>query len=182
MLKTLALAFVFLLAAVPAFGYEAHEHGAAELEIAIEGNTVEIELETPLINLISFERAPQNDKEREDVRAMASILRNPQTLFIFPKAAECSLEKTSLESDVLADELGHSSDHDADKHDADEHSGHADLDAEYVFTCRNPAALNAIEVQLFKAFPAMQRIEAKLVTPRGQKAAKLTPRANRLTW
>ena len=179
-----ALAAALFLAFTPAFGLDAHEHGAAKLNLAIEGNTVEIGFETPLINLISFERAPKNEQEREEVRKMADLLRHPQTLFLFPKGADCRLKTLNLESEVLADELLGVSDP-AEKHgeDADDHkTEHADLDAEFIFTCQNPAALNQIEVGLFKAFPALKRIEAQLVTPRGQKAAKLTPRANRLIW
>ncbi|MDR0233962.1 MAG: DUF2796 domain-containing protein [Zoogloeaceae bacterium] len=187
MKKNLSLIAAFLLAwsAAPALGADAHTHGVASLNMAVEGDTLEIGFETPLINLISFEHAPRNDKERQEARKMAEILRNPGALFLFPKEAQCSLKSARLESEAIADELGHD-DHDAKteeaKHDHDEGEEHGDLDAEFVFTCRNPALLNRIEVALFKAFPSLKSIEAQLVTPRGQKAAKLTPRANRIQW
>jgi hypothetical protein len=173
-MKKIFFLLAFFLAGAPAFGHKAHTHGVAKLNLAVEGDTVEIGFETPLINLISFERAPKNDKEREEARKMESILKNPHTLFLFPEDAQCSLKTSRLESVAIA----HEPDNEKHSHETE----HADLDAEFVFTCQNPLALNRIEVRLFQAFPAMKRIEATLITPRGQKAMRLTPRANRLQW
>ena len=33
----------------------AHEHGVAQLNVALDGNTLEIELESPAMNLVGFE-------------------------------------------------------------------------------------------------------------------------------
>jgi hypothetical protein len=56
--------------------------------------------------------------------------------------------------------------------------GHADLEAEFSFMCRNPEAIKQIEVNLFKYFPKLQEIEVEMVTPQGQKAAELTAKDN----
>ncbi|MCL2076096.1 MAG: DUF2796 domain-containing protein [Betaproteobacteria bacterium] len=184
-MKKLFLALAFFLIAAPVIAHKAHTHGAARLNLSVEGDTVEIGFETPLANLISFERAPGNDKESEEARNMAAVLRNPATIFIFPRNAQCSLKTMLLKADVLARELDstpyeHEHGHEQENH--DNADGHADLDAEFVFTCQNPAALNQVEVRLFQAFSALKRIDANLVTPRGQKAMRLTPRSNRLQW
>jgi uncharacterized protein YfcZ (UPF0381/DUF406 family) len=181
MKKTPTLFFLALCLAVvgaPAFGHKAHTHGVARLNLAIDGDSVEIGFATPLINLISFERAPKNDKEREEARRTAALLQDADNLFVFPSDAECSLKNLRLESEAIASELNPA--HGKDAHETK--SDHNDLDAEFVFICQNPAALNQIEVRLFQAFPKMKRIEAELVTPRGQKAIKLAPKANRISW
>ncbi|MCL2020864.1 MAG: DUF2796 domain-containing protein [Betaproteobacteria bacterium] len=179
------LILALFLAGASAFGHDAHTHGIARLNLVIEGINVEIGFETPLINLIAFERAPKNDKERQEVRNMATALRNAHTLFIFPPDAKCGQTSVLLKADVIAEELAYT----ANEHERGQENhahaagdGHADLDAEFVFTCQNPAALKQVEVRIFQAFPALKRIEAELVTPRGQKAIKLTSRANRLQW
>ena len=80
----------------------AHVHGLATLEVAIDGAAVQISLDSPLDNLLGFERAPRNEKERQSVKAMALKLHQADTLFVFTPAAQCRLESARLESAVRA--------------------------------------------------------------------------------
>ena len=77
----------------------AHSHGIARLEVAVDGATVTLRLASPLESLLGFERAPRNDAERGQVRAMAQALRagNP---FVPTPAARCRLDKVDLASSV----------------------------------------------------------------------------------
>ena len=52
---------------------------------------VQINLNSPLDNLLGFERAPRNEKERQTVRTVASKLHQADNLFIFTPAAQCRL-------------------------------------------------------------------------------------------
>jgi len=51
---------------------------------------------------------------------------------------------------------------------------HADIDAAYRFTCAKPEVLGHLEVGLFAAFPATQRVDAQYVIAAGQGAGVLT--------
>lgn len=82
-----------------------HVHGVAALEIALDGATMQINLNSPLDNLLGFERAPRNEKERETVRTMTSKLHQADNLFIFTPAAQCRLGAVRLESPLLPSEL-----------------------------------------------------------------------------
>ena len=174
----LFLALSLAAASAPTFAHKAHAHGAAKLNVVIDGDDVTIALETPLINLISFERAPRNDKEREEAKSMAAVLQNAEALFLFPQDAQCRLKSVQLEASAIAAELGAA----AAKKPRAAKDDHNDLDAEFSFTCQNSAALNQIEVRLFQPFPQMKRLDASLVTPKRQKATRLAPRNNRLSW
>ncbi|MEF8697773.1 MAG: DUF2796 domain-containing protein [Candidatus Accumulibacter sp. UW20] len=59
---------------------------------------------------------------------------------------------------------------------------HADLDAEFIFHCAQPASLQGMEVKLFSAFPGYRQIRAQVVTGKRQSAARLSPKANTLRW
>ena len=48
--------------------------------------------------------------------------------------------------------------------------------------CRHPEKLNSVTVNLFKVFPGLRQMEVQMVTPKGQKAAKLTPESNVIQW
>ena len=100
-------AMVVIELALPtrAQGAGPHVHGVAALEIALDGATVQINLNSPLDNLLGLERAPRNEKERETIRTMASKLRQADNLFIFTPAGQCRLEIVRLESPLLPSEL-----------------------------------------------------------------------------
>jgi hypothetical protein len=152
---------------------------------------VEIEFVSPLANVISFEHAPETDAQKQEVRDMAAVLRKADALFVPPAQAECRLDKVSLESGVIEDDLlfpdggGHAENahgkREGGEHDGHE-DGHSDLEAEIVFICGHPEKLSGMTVELFRVFPNLREVEARMVTPAGQKAAELTPEANMLRW
>jgi Protein of unknown function (DUF2796) len=100
-------AMVVIELALPndAQGAAPHVHGVAVLEIAQDGAMVQINLNSPLDNLLGFERAPRNEKERQTVRTVASKLHQAGNLFIFTPAAQCRLGAVRLESPLLPSEL-----------------------------------------------------------------------------
>ena len=51
--------------ALPAWAAKAHQHGVARLDVAVEATRVTLYLDTPLDNLLGFERAPRTDAERK---------------------------------------------------------------------------------------------------------------------
>ncbi|MDR2034429.1 MAG: DUF2796 domain-containing protein [Helicobacteraceae bacterium] len=167
------------------FAAHAHEHGVAKMNVGIDGKEVTIELETPLANALSYEHKPQNAAQEKEAKDMAKTLRNAEKLFVFPSKSECKLQSVSLKSEALDETIlganpkaheEHSDRHD-DEEDDHDHEEHADLDAEFVFNCKNPKALTTIEIGLFKVFPNFDEIEAQIVTEKGQNAAELTPKS-----
>jgi hypothetical protein len=153
----------------------AHSHGVARLDVAVDGATVTLRLASPLDSLLGFERAPRNDAERGQVRAMAQALRagNP---FVPTPAARCRLASVELASPVMAPELLGSAAGAAGKS-ADDH---AELDGSFVYRCEAPTALQGIDVMLFDYFKRLQRVEAQVVGPQGQSAVRLTARARQI--
>lgn len=182
--RHLPIALLALAAlAAQAHGPGAHEHGAATLEVAVDGDRIELHFESPLDNLLGFERAPRSEAERQAVRAMAQRLHRAGELFVATPQAQCSVASTSLESGVLPAALlaapGASAPATSPGADAD---GHADLDANIVLRCAKPQALKGLQLRLFEAFPRLRRIDAQLATGTRQSAARLTPREAALAF
>jgi hypothetical protein len=168
---------VALLLSQPVLAHEpgAHVHGVASLEIALDGKLLTLEFSSPLDNLIGFEHLPQTDRQKALVRAMADKLNKADKLFVPTPAASCTLQNTELSSPVLPQALG-------SKPQPQEESGHADLDAEFVFSCQNPDKLHDIEARLFTPFPNLHQLNAAVVTAKGQSAARLTSDNRRVSW
>lgn len=180
LLVALALGF-----AASATAQHAHEHGVADLRIAIEGSTLLVEFESPMANLVGFEHAARNDAERKAVADLAKRLRSPDGLLALPAAAGCKLKEVELELPGADDHAHHGHkhghNHDHGKQDAHAHGGeHADAYAAWEFGCKSAAALDAIEVKLIGAFPAIRVLRAETAGPRGQAASRIEQPAARL--
>ncbi len=160
---------IILLAMTPvALAAEAHVHGQAHLEVAVDGGTLTLRLESPADSLVGFEHSPRTDKERQAVAAMKQRLDAPDKLFQPTPAAQCQVTGVKLESTLF--EAGQ------------EDAVHGDLDAEFVFHCAQPARLQNIEVKLFAPFPGIKQLSAELAGPKGQKTMQLTPAQRNLSW
>lgn len=154
----------------------AHVHGLAKILVASDGNDLEIEFISPLDNLIGFERAPRNDKERKAVENLMRHLNAPHSLFVTPIAATCTHIKTAVDAPIL--QSPSKSKHVHGKHD----NQHAEITAVFSFQCTNPAALKSIELRLFDVFPNLQRVQAEVASKGGQAASSLDRAHRTLSW
>lgn len=150
----------------------AHEHGAAKLDVVLDGNTLELALDSPAMNLVGFEHAPGSDADKAKVAATRQQLEQPLQLFALAQAAGCKEDAQELDSPLFG-EAGHD---DAHSDEYDHEHGHADINAHYQLTCATPAKLTQVDLTpLFKAFPATQKITVQVIGPNGQKGLQATP-------
>ncbi|MGI9304908.1 MAG: DUF2796 domain-containing protein [Gammaproteobacteria bacterium] len=150
----------------------AHEHGAAVLNVVLEGNRLHLELETPAINIVGFEHRPTDGAQEQIVEDAAATLADGGKMFAFPLSADCFTFKVEVESALLT---GHDEKH---KEDADEED-HSEFHVVYEFTCSGNE-VQYIDVGLFSLFPGTEEIEARVVTPSGQTSRKVTPDSIRI--
>lgn len=134
-----------------------HEHGSSNLNIAVDGNDMAIDLDGPADNLIGFEHQPTTPEQTAVLAKALEILRAGDALFPTPPEANCRMVSAA----VSPPEFG-----------AD---GHSDLEASWEFRCGSPAALQWVDVQLLANFPGIAKLATGIVTPAGQKAVVLTP-------
>jgi len=139
-----------------------HEHGSTTLGIAVEGQSLVLEIDGPAANFVGFERKPANDQEKQELARVLNVLRDGAALFLMPPGAQCRLQSAAVSPPDYQED------------------GHADLEAFWEFRCGSPAALTWIEAKIFSAFPATERLAASVVTARGQKAVVLTPGTTRV--
>ncbi|KQV81221.1 DUF2796 domain-containing protein [Rhizobacter sp. Root1221] len=153
-----ALASLWLAASLSLAAEHAHVHGTARLDVAIDAGKITLQLETPLDNLVGFERAPRTDAERQRVADMLATLRQAGALFTIDPAAQCTPGRVDLVSAALQlGPAGGSGDPD----------GHADLDGTFEFNCARAGQAAYIDVGLF-AFPHLKSVDVQAATPRGQ--------------
>ncbi len=175
--------------------HDAHVHGIAALNLALQGDEVHVELDSPAANIVGFEHAPSSEADHAALDKAVATLKDGDSLFRFNSEAGCRMEKAKITSALLdeehdkhggehADDHGHEKkdahDHDENKHEEhghEEHEGetHSDIDAAYHFECDQPGKLTQLTVELFEAFPGTEKLNVQYVIESKQGAAKLTP-------
>jgi len=157
----------------------AHEHGHSALNVAIEGDRVEMELIAPGADIVGFEYVAES-----------------LALFGFTDSAGCVVETAAVEiegeehdehgDEVHAEEEHHEEEHAEDEHhDEDEehakheehgeHEEHEDevshneFHAEYALSCSTPDALDGIDfAAFFEAFAGAEEVEVTVISESGQ--------------
>jgi hypothetical protein len=187
-MKTVTLCVLALFRAAIALADEAehrehgpHVHGVAELNVALDGNVLWIELSSPTVNIVSFEHAPQNAEQKAAVRDATETLKDGERVFGTSADASCRLAQAKVTTDIEHPGTEHHDD--ADEHgEEEEHAGeaHSEFQASYRFECAAPDALKQLEVHLFDLFPGTEEVEAQVISGGRQTAAELTAAAPNL--
>lgn len=164
-LSTLLVAGPVLAADKDAAQPKAHQHGAAQLEVTLDGGVLQIALEGPAENFLGFEHAPRTDAQRKTVARVEEQLKQPAQLFTPVAAADCRPEPPRVEIKLPA---------------PGSKETHSEVEAEWRWQCAQPAALGHVDVGLFKAFSRLKELRVQIVTAQGQKTAVLKPGAPRL--
>ncbi|MCO2240456.1 DUF2796 domain-containing protein, partial [Pseudomonas aeruginosa] len=149
-----------------------HEHGVAQLNVALDGKTLELELDSPAMNLVGFEHTASTDTDKAAVAKARAQLEKPLELFALPVTAGCSVASQELRSPLFGDKApAHAH---KEKADHEHEHGHADIHAHYQLSCEKPELLKLLTLaEFFKRFPATQKIQVQLIGPNGQVGAFL---------
>jgi hypothetical protein len=85
----------------------------AKLNVVLDGKTLELELDSPAMNLVGFEHAASTDADKAKVAAARQQLEQPLKLFGLAQAAGCKDEAQELESPLFGDAAHADDDDDA---------------------------------------------------------------------
>jgi hypothetical protein len=161
----LACALLITTPAVVAADTKAHRHGAARLQVSLDGQTLQITFDGPADNILGFERAPKTEAQKNTVAKAEQQLKEPAGLFVIPAEARCEPQPARVELKLPP------------PNSRDEHS---EAEAEWRWRCEKPDALTHIDVTLFKLFPRLKTLRAEVATARGQRTVTLQAKAPRL--
>lgn len=163
----------------------AHEHGVGQLDIAVEGSRLWMELHAPGADIVGFEHGAGTAEDRAAVANAVALLARPLDLFLLPASAECSVVEAmaEIEADLHDEDEEHDDSHDhseAEAHEAGD-MGHTEFHAVYILTCANPSAIDRIEFAYFATFPNARELELQILTENGAEAFEIERNAPVLT-
>jgi hypothetical protein len=140
-----SLKLSLLLSAWISFAGEKHEHGTAELDVAIEGLTLTAEFRSPSDSVLGFEHAPRTAKEKQTASAALEILRAKSgDLVLLPVDAGCRFQPGKAGTVAEA-------------------GGHQDVEASMRAICRRPLLKGEIRFAFGRYFPEIRRLVVQVV-------------------
>ena len=172
----------------------AHEHGHSALNIAIEGDRIEMELMAPGADIIGFEHEASTAEDKAAVEQAEATLGEPLSLFGLGDAAGCVVETAAVEiegedhhdehgDEAHADEEHHEEGEHAEaehKHHEDEHAehegeeSHNEFHATYALACSAPDALDSLDLAgFFGAFEGAEEVEVTVISEQGQSSYEI---------
>lgn len=154
--------------------HEAHTHGIADLNIAIDDDSVFIELESPAINLLGFEHKPQNDAQQKALTATLEVLNDIRQVIRFDQA-DCRATETVIRPPFDADQSIQ------DNSDSNASEEHSEFHARYTLTCDNADHIRTGTVHLFDRFAGFETVRVRWITSNGQGTARLNSRSKTFT-
>jgi hypothetical protein len=160
-----------------------HVHGIAVLNVALEGQDVQIELDSPAANIVGFEHAPSSKADHAALDKAVATLKGGDRLFRFNEDAGCRMEQADATSQLLDGEQAEHEKHEGpakggheDAQHEPEHEGetHSDIEAAYHFVCDQPGKLTLLTIELFEVFPGTEKLAVQYVIEGKQGARELT--------
>jgi hypothetical protein len=169
----------------------AHTHGMAMLQVVMEEDILLLEIQSPAVNLLGFERQVQTTEQVNALQRTQKVLADADSLFQFNEGncevTQSTWDFSSVEEskDTVADKNGHDhgdsvgtdhADHKDQHRDQDQQahkSEHRDLAGHYRYQCANPAALESMNVLLFDAFSGVEAVRVQWIVHGYQGAATL---------
>ena len=156
--------------------HDSHQHGVAEMNVAIDGNQLIIELKSPAANIVGFEHAPQDQAERKQVKQAMEQLKMADKIFQPSAAAKCIPDAAEVESELAQHDHGHQHRESIDK------NSHAEFNASYTFSCQHIKQLTQMQVNLFSLFSGMEKIKTQIISPNLQELKHLSPSHNSINF
>ncbi len=142
-----------------------HVHGAATLTMVLEGNELQLALQSAAFNIVGFEQAPKTSEQKQEV-ALALDNLAQGNWFSVSSEANCEIQGADANTDLT--EPGY--------------SGHGDFYANVSLLCQSPARLHQLDLSLFNLTPALEKIDVQWVLNGQQGAATATLSNSRIQF
>lgn len=142
---------------------EAHVHGAARLQVAIEGRHAELILQSPAANLVGFEHQPRN-AEQEATVAQASEWLGVNSL-VQNASQDCVVTEASVHHQQGGKEgHGHDKDH---EHGHGQEPGHSDFEVTQRIECESELS-HPLTTSLTTRFTGIESLSVEWLSTEGQ--------------
>ena len=132
-----------------------HEHGVGELNIAVEGSTIEFEFMIPGADIVGFEYVAKSDEDIAKINQALKTFDDYTNIFTLPSNSLCELKGQKV---ALKEE---------DEHDEHAEENHNEFYAKYSFECGNINAIKEVNFPYFATFTNSGELEVQFISIMG---------------
>lgn len=123
----------------------AHVHGAAQMNIAFDGNKGRVELHGPGDSFIGFEhKAVSTTDQQTQSKALETLSQKISEMVVFETKLSCVWQKEKVEIDL-------------------EEAGHSDVDASWTVVCKSSPVGSKITFNVQKFFPRVNDLDLQIL-------------------
>ena len=160
-----------------------HAHGVSRLEVAVDGRELTLRLESPAEDVVGFEHAPRDARERDALARATATLKSADKLFQPSAEARCRLLEAAVTNDLepapaaptaQAAPTAPTAPAAPAKGAAAAGQDHAEFGLAATWSCEDASKLRHVDTTIFTAFPRMRRIDAQVATAAGQRSQALS--------
>jgi len=154
-----------------------HAHGVSRLEVAVDGRELTLRLESPAEDVVGFEHAPRDARQKDAVARATATLKSADKLFQPSAEARCRLLEAAVSNDLEPATLppaAPAAPGAPAKGAAPAGQDHGEFGLAAKWTCEDASKLRQIDTTIFAAFPRMRRIDAQVATAAGQRSQVLS--------
>lgn len=127
----------------------AHVHGTIKIEMAVEGKTIDIDIDGPSESFVGFEYAPKSAAEKKAFNSASGLWKKDliTKLFVLDKSLGCRISEASFKQEM--ENIA---------------SVHSDIEAEGKIICAKDVAGQNMIVAVKKHFPKINKLALELVS------------------
>jgi hypothetical protein len=103
-----------------------HQHGLAQINLAIEEKDVHIALISPAANIVGFEHEPHTPEQEAAIKQALQTLEDGSSLFGLSSKADCQLVEAQVTTDIMSEtDHEHNEEQSGEPHEHEhDHDGH----------------------------------------------------------
>jgi hypothetical protein len=168
------LIFSFDLGAAEKRHHDAHVHGVAEINIAVDGAKATVEFRAPAESVMGFEHEAksESDKKKRDAALEQLRMKRDQMVLFDPKLG---CKSSEMKTAIVEEKGNHTKAQPGkDAHKDQKKSGeHREVHGAFSVACDKPLAGSRVKFGVYQAFRDIQEIKVQVLSDSGQSGATI---------
>ena len=149
--------------------FEAHVHGVAEINIAVEGSKADVEFRAPAENIMGFEHEAKSESDKKKRDASLRMLQTKMSqMVLFDPKLSCQFSDTKTA--VVEEKESKTAQEPKDQKKAGEHR---EVRATSSVVCDKPLAGSRVTFGVTKVFPEIHEINVQVLSDTKQSGATI---------
>jgi hypothetical protein len=149
-----------------------HVHGAAEMNIVVEGKKITVDFRSPAEDVMGFEHEAKSDADKKKRDAAMKVIKERfGDMVVFDKKLGCAFQPGDIS--LVRTDGGDSKDPKHGKDDQKKSGEHREVRATHHFTCDQDPSGSRVRFAVTKTFPGIHDLKVQVLSGAKQSGATI---------